>query len=251
MEDSGHFNAGKGSTSAVFYTNDNPRDPLVTHEMDAAIMDGRTLEAGAVGSVSRIRNPIRAARALLGEPRVFMVGPSADSFFQRNFENIELIDPKQYFKKPPPHKETSQLDSSPAYGTVGAVAIDGCNHLAAATSTGGLGLKPSGRIGDSPIIGAGTYANDQSCAVSATGEGEYIIRGSIAMRVAAGMEYGKLSLAKSASFALDYLDKLGGMGGFISIDRKGHTHISSLMYMPVASIDEEGKVIWPSSEPSK
>ena len=235
MENSGILNAGKGSVRTLLNKVD------VTHEMDAAIMDGRNLDAGAVGAITTIKNPIRAARAILDDKeRVFMVGPGAEDYLRLRFSNIEYIDPTKYFEK----KDSVVDTNTECHGTVGAVAIDRLGNLAAATSTGGTDLKPTGRIGDSPLIGAGTYANNNSCAVSATGKGECIIRASLAMRIAAGIEYGNLTLAESADKAMKLFENIGGFGGIIAIDKNAKTHIGAMANMPAASIDETGNIEW-------
>jgi L-asparaginase / beta-aspartyl-peptidase len=229
MEDSPLFNAGKGSV----YTNEG------TIEMDASIMDGKTRAAGAVSQIKTIKNPVTAARAVMEKSEhVFMVGEGAEFFARQN--NIEQVD-TQYFHtqnrleqlKKAREKEEIQLDhdseggsleeSSSKFGTVGAVALDKNGNLAAATSTGGMTNKKFGRIGDSPIIGAGTYANNHTCAVSATGHGEYFIRGVIAYDISAIMDYRKISLqSASKEVIMRKLTEAGGTGGIIGIDNKGN-----------------------------
>ncbi|HSI91115.1 MAG TPA: isoaspartyl peptidase/L-asparaginase [Adhaeribacter sp.] len=233
MEDSPLFNAGKG---AVF-TNEGK------NELDAAIMDGATLKAGAVASVGTIRNPVSAARAVMEKsPHVMMVGRGAEKFAQE--KGLELVAPEYFYTEPrfkqlnkAREAEHPKLDHSSdttgsilpiflegnKFGTVGAVALDKHGNLAAATSTGGMTNKRYGRVGDAPIIGAGTYANNQTCAVSATGHGEYFIRYAVAHDISALMEYKKRSVKKAAEeVVMKKLVKAGGEGGVIALDRKGN-----------------------------
>jgi beta-aspartyl-peptidase (threonine type) len=232
MEDSPLFNAGKG---AVFNHDGQ-------NEMDAAIMDGRTLRAGAVAGVHHVKNPIALARKVMeSSPHVMMVGDGAEVFAKQ--QGIELV-PAEYFrteerweqlqKALEQEKASSGQPSSslwpnrdPAtggnkFGTVGAVALDQSGNLAAGTSTGGMTNKRYGRVGDSPIIGAGTYANPR-CAISATGHGEFFIRYTVAHDICARMEYLKQPLKEAASFVvMDELVKAGGEGGVIAMDAQGH-----------------------------
>jgi beta-aspartyl-peptidase (threonine type) len=229
LEDSPYFNAGKG---AVF-THDG------TNELDASIMDGRTRMAGAVAGVKRIKNPILAARLVMEKsPHVMLVGDGAEAF-AREQGTIEFV-PESYF-----HTELrwQQLQralelertkqgavlkprSGPAqgtyFGTVGAVALDRAGNLAAATSTGGVTNKRFGRVGDSPIIGAGTYASNQSCAISATGAGEYFIRFTVAHDICARVEYRGLDAQAAADEVIhQVLKPVGGEGGVIGLDPSG------------------------------
>jgi beta-aspartyl-peptidase (threonine type) len=236
MEDSPLFNAGKG---AVF-TNAG------TNELDASIMDGKTLKAGAVASVKHIKNPISLARLVMEKSKhVMMVGDGAESFAKE--QGVELV-PASYFyteerwktlqreKAAEAEKSRAPLDKKQEedhaglprheYGTVGAVALDQAGNLAAGTSTGGTSNKKWGRVGDSPIIGAGTYANNRTCGVSATGDGEYFIRSVVAHDLSALMEYKGLSLKEAADVVIDKVDKLGGKGGLITIDKDGHIAMS-------------------------
>ena len=225
LEDDPHFNAGKG---AVFTS-------AGTNELDAAIMDGKTLKAGAVASVKRIKNPIALARLVMEKsPHVLLDCAGAEAFAKEN--GIELVDPKYFFtqerwdalqRAQAAAKEGGSagnkyiISDQDRHGTVGAVALDQNGNLAAATSTGGMTNKRPGRIGDSPVIGAGTYANNATCAVSATGDGEYFIRAAVGHNISALMEYRGLSLAEASSAALDQVAKLGGTGGLIALDHRG------------------------------
>jgi beta-aspartyl-peptidase (threonine type) len=227
LEDDPHFNAGKGSvfTSAG------------THEMDAAIMDGKTLAAGAVASLKHIKNPITLARLVMEKSgHVMMDCEGAEAFAKEN--GIELVDQKYFFTqkrwdalekiKAAEKSRTSGvgkkflITDQDRHGTVGAVALDQSGDLAAATSTGGTTNKRPGRVGDTPVIGAGTYANNATCAVSATGDGEYFIRATVGRDVSALMEYRGMSLKDAAQAALDKVASLGGEGGLIAIDRQGN-----------------------------
>lgn len=215
LEDSPLFNAGKGSV----FTADG------SHELDAAIMDGRSLAAGAVANLKHIRNPISLARAVMEKsPHVMMTGAGAEEFaLQQGFELV----PTSYFdtqEKWELLQEVKAEESKPKVrGTVGAVALDRAGNLAAATSTGGMTNKRFGRVGDSPIIGAGTYANNQTCAVSATGHGEYFIRAVVGHDISSLMAYGKLPLKAAAEeVVMKKLKQMGGEGGIISVDRQGN-----------------------------
>lgn len=215
LEDSPLFNAGKG---AVFTSDGH-------HELDASIMDGATRNSGAVAGVKRIKNPILLARAVMEKsPHVLLAGDGAEAFARdRGFSFVE----NDYFYTEKRYRDWLKVKDAQAkdskFGTVGAVALDCKGHLAAGTSTGGMTNKQFGRIGDSPIIGAGTYAEDGACAVSATGHGEYFIRGVIAFRVAAKMLIGGVSLEAAADSAIYRdLEKLGGTGGIIALDGAGN-----------------------------
>lgn len=223
LEDSPLFNAGRGSV----FTADE------THEMDASIMDGKTTYAGAVALISGIRNPVSLARAVMERSEhVFLAGEGAMRFAQ--LEGFTLESPA-YFYDEFRHrqwleiKDTDhfQLDHSAGkdskFGTVGAVACDAEGNIAAATSTGGMTNKRFGRVGDSPMIGAGNYAHNDTCAVSCTGSGEFFIRGVVAYDVACLMEYRGLSLAEAADQVVqERLLKIGGDGGLIAVDRFGN-----------------------------
>ncbi len=218
MEDSPLFNAGKGAVFAHDGTN----------QMDASIMEGQTLRAGAVGGVTQARNPILAARAVMEQTdHVLLTGKGADQFIQeigldtagteyfftqRRWDTLQKVLKKDKPESNPDHK----------FGTVGAVALDRNGNLAAGTSTGGMTNKKWNRIGDSPIIGAGTYADNRSCAVSCTGHGEYFIRYVIAHELSARMRYLKGDLDATAhSLLKDELFPAGGTGGLIALDKKG------------------------------
>jgi len=229
MEDSTLFNAGKGS--------------VLTHdgnvEMDASIMDGRTLRAGAVAGITMARNPVSAARAVMEKsPHVMLCGRGADDFVRHvNLETAEI----DYFRSDRRWAELREeiaLESREAidgswstalsegsrgkFGTVGAVAVDRDGNIAAATSTGGMTNKRYGRVGDSPVIGAGTYADNSSCAVSATGHGEYFLRYSVAHDVCALVSYKRLTVEEAAQLEIEKLRRAGGEGGIIVIDALGH-----------------------------
>ena len=209
MEDSELFNAGKG---AVF-TNAG------TNELDASIMDGSNLMAGAVAGVKTVKNPISAARKVMEETwHVMLSGGGADKFAQE--QNLEVVDPIYFYTQ----RRWDSLKKTQAkkHGTVGCVALDKHGNLAAGTSTGGLTNKQWGRIGDSPIIGAGTYANNQTCAVSGTGQGEYFIRGNVAYDISAMMEYENTTVGEAARKVIGKLFERGGEGGIIAMDSNGN-----------------------------
>lgn len=252
MEESPLFNAGKG---AVF-TSDGK------NELDAAIMDGETRNAGAVAGVSTIKTPVAAARAVMeNSPHVMMVGRGAEQFAKE--QGLKIVDPSYFYTEKRYQQlqrikdtEKQQLDHSEEqgsllyefpdqkFGTVGAVAVDRNGNLAAATSTGGMTNKRYGRVGDVPVIGAGTYADNSTCAVSATGHGEYFIRSVAAYDIAALMKYKSMSLKDAASEVVDKkLVAFGGDGGVIAIDAKGNIAMpfnTSGMYR--GSIDTSGKM---------
>lgn len=218
LEDDPLFNAGRG---AVFTS-------AGTHEMDAAIMDGRTLKAGAVAGVRRVRNPIDLARAVMQKSPHLMLGSAGAEEFARQLGH-ELVD-KQYFSTEQRWKALERvraaasdaLSDADRHGTVGAVALDRAGNLAAATSTGGNTNKWPGRIGDTPIIGAGTYANNRTCAVSATGDGEFFIRAVAAHDISALIEYRGMNLAEAAQTVIEKIAALGGTGGLIAVDGDGN-----------------------------
>jgi beta-aspartyl-peptidase (threonine type) len=218
LEDNPLFNAGRGAALT--------RDGAA--ELDAAIMEGRQLRAGAVAAVRHVRNPIELARRVMEKSRhVLLVGAGAEELALE--EGLALV-PNAYFRT---EERQAQLDSErsgrpvsdlipSSQGTVGAVALDAAGDLAAATSTGGMTNKRQGRVGDSPIIGAGTYAKNGVCAVSATGHGEYFIRTVAAHHICAAVEYRGLPLREAVRELLrEKLRELGGSGGVIAIDRSG------------------------------
>ncbi|CAN5461026.1 isoaspartyl peptidase/L-asparaginase [soil metagenome] len=265
LEDNPLFNAGKG---AVF-TNAG------TNEMDAAIMDGKTKAAGSVAGVSTIKNPITAARAVMEKSEhVMLTGKGAEQFAAAN--NCTIVDPSYFFTQerwdalqqvkvedsinqqikkrtrimkdsviknlPVAYKESPEYHTS-KFGTVGAVALDKNGNLAAATSTGGMTNKKWGRVGDAPIIGAGTYADNATCAVSCTGWGEYFIRAVVAKTISDQIKYAGLPVAKAAQNSLDEVAKLGGDGGLIALDKTGNYTMSfntEGMYRGVVKAD--GKI---------
>lgn len=223
LEDSPLFNAGKGSV----FTADE------THEMDAAIMDGQNLNAGAVSLITGVKNPISLARDVMEKSgHVFLAGEGAMKFAQSLGYKLEDTN---YFYDELRHQQwlkikdsdSFQLDHSAKndskFGTVGAVACDKFGDIAAATSTGGMTNKKYGRVGDSPMIGAGNYANNKTCAVSCTGSGEFFIRGVVAYDVSALMEYKGLSLKEAAEEVIHCrILEIGGDGGLIAVDKNGN-----------------------------
>jgi beta-aspartyl-peptidase (threonine type) len=249
LEDDPHFNAGRGSVFTSAGTN----------EMDASIMDGKTLKAGAVGSVQHIKNPINLARLVMEKsPHVMLDCTGAEAFAKAN--GIELVDQKYFFtqerwdalqKMKAAEKNRGSgagksflITDQDRHGTVGAVALDQDGNLAAATSTGGTTNKMPGRIGDTPVIGAGTYANNQTCAVSCTGDGEYFIRVAAAHEVSALMQHRGVKLQEAAQTALDTVKQLGGTGGLIAIDKNGEIAMpfnTNGMYR--GHVDPKGKFV--------
>jgi L-asparaginase / beta-aspartyl-peptidase len=217
LEDNPLFNAGLGAVL--------DRDGIAM--LDASVMDGRTQGAGAVTGLRHVRNPIELARLVMEKsPHVMLVGEGAEEFARA--QGVELVS-NEYFRTPVREQQLKRLlrgasekeNDLTAFGTVGAVARDANGHLAAATSTGGMTGKRWGRVGDSPIIGAGTYANDASAAVSATGHGEYFIRSVVAHDICAQVEYLRCPLKTAVDSVLGKMANLGGNGGVISIDRSG------------------------------
>jgi beta-aspartyl-peptidase (threonine type) len=254
LEDDSLFNAGKG---AVF-TNDGK------NELDASIMDGKNLMAGAVAGVTTLRNPISAARAVMEKSEhVMMVGAGAEKFAKQ--AGLEIVDPK-YFRTESRWKgllKARKNDSTKTeldhgnkkssllgiknidekFGTVGCVALDKAGNLAAGTSTGGMTNKKFGRVGDAPIIGAGTYCDNETAGISCTGWGEFFIRTAVAKTVSDLMEYKGLSLNDASKLALDKMAKLGGTGGLIALDKKGNVSMpfnTEGMYRGM--VTEDGKV---------
>ncbi len=224
LENNSLFNAGKGSV----FTNEG------THEMDASIMDGKTLNAGCVSSVRNVKNPILLARKIMDNSDfVYLNGKGAEEFAILNklkFENDDYFYDEhrysQFLKALSSDKvilDHSDENKLKKFGTVGAVALDSKGNLAAATSTGGMTNKKFGRIGDSPVIGAGTYANNSTCAVSCTGNGEFFLRSVTAYDVSALMEYKNMSLEKACHTAVHLkLTSIKGEGGLIAIDRNSN-----------------------------
>jgi L-asparaginase / beta-aspartyl-peptidase len=224
MEDSGLFDAGRGA----YYDREG------VPELDSAIMNGRTLAAGSVASVKHVANPISLARLVMEKtPHVMIVGEGAEEFAKS--QGIELVSPyyfynERYWKlyqemKTKSKTKTAQMPGNErkVYGTVGAVALDKAGDLAAGTSTGGTPYKMTGRVGDSPIIGAGTYANNDSCAISGTGEGEFYIRNTVASDICARVRYLHVSLEQAADdVVMKELVVQKGEGGVIGIDRQGN-----------------------------
>ncbi|MDC7996974.1 isoaspartyl peptidase/L-asparaginase family protein [Gilvibacter sediminis] len=231
MEDSPLFNAGKG---AVFTHEE-------TNELDASVMDGKTLNAGAVAGVTRIKNPIDLAREVMdNSDHVMLAGKGAEIFAETR--GIEMVDPEYFFTQNRynslqriKEQQKTQLDHDDKtafvdpyikdykFGTVGCAALDKNGNLAAGTSTGGMTNKRWNRIGDAPIIGAGTYANNASCAVSSTGWGEYFIRAMVAHDISALMEYKGMSVQDAARTVIhDKVGGLGGDGGIVAIDKDGN-----------------------------
>jgi L-asparaginase / beta-aspartyl-peptidase len=217
LEDDPHFNAGRGS---VFTAEGRI-------ECDAAIMAGAELRAGAVAGVRSTRNPILLARAVMERSRhVFLAGMGADQFGRAH--GIEAAEP-DWFATPERRRQLDEIlaqpdmpfDSAMKYGTVGAVAVDGAGHVAAATSTGGLTGKKWGRVGDSPLIGAGTYADDRAAAVSCTGAGEYFIRLGVAHEICARVRLADWSIEDAADTLIDELGDIGGKGGVIVVSPDG------------------------------
>jgi len=216
LEDNPLFNAGRGSVFTYEGRN----------EMDASIMNGVDLSAGAVGGVVHVKNPIHLARAVMEKSaHVMLVGKGAEEF--ANLNGIELVDSSYFFtqRRWDSHikaLEEEKISANEKHGTVGAVALDKHGNLAAATSTGGMTNKRWNRIGDTPMIGAGIYANNQTCAISSTGHGEYFIRWAVAHDVSAMMEYKGVSLKEAASHVvMEKLAAVGGEGGVIGVDKKG------------------------------
>lgn len=233
MEDSPLFNAGKG---AVFTADGR-------NELDASIMEGKGLNAGAVAGLQRIKNPISLARKVMEKsPHVMMIGDGAEKFAKE--QGIEFVSPKYFWTKhrwdilqeiikeeKAKSKSVSEFrnpaDRNEIYGTVGAVALDASGNLAAGTSTGGMTYKKYGRVGDAPILGAGTYADNRTCGVSATGWGEYFIRLSVARDISALMEYKGVSVQEAVDTVIQKkLQDLGGDGGVVALDKNGNVGIS-------------------------
>ncbi len=220
LEDSPLFNAGKG---AVFNADG-------MNELDASIMDGKTLNAGAVANVKRIKNPISAARKVMEQsPHVMLISDGAEKFAKE--QGIALVNPEYFFtdsrweslQKAKDREKQKLEDETKKNGTVGCVALDVEGNIAAGTSTGGMTNKKYGRVGDSPIIGAGTYADNNSCGVSATGHGEFFIRNVVAFDIAARMKYKGESAEVAANDVVNNkLKAIGASGGVIVLDKNGN-----------------------------
>ena len=266
LEDSPLFNAGKG---AVF-TNEGK------NELDAAIMEGKTLMAGAVAGVTTVKNPIKAAIAVMEKsPHAMMTGAGADKFAKE--KGLEIVDPSYFYTEArykalleAKEEEKIELDHTEKvkaapksgyidlqenliftegkkFGTVGCVALDKSGNLAAGTSTGGMTNKRYGRVGDAPIIGAGTYANNATCAISATGHGEFFIRSVVGHDISALMEYKGLTVSQAADeVVMKKLVKMGGEGGVIAIDKGGNIAMpfnSEGMYRGYMKADGKSEVL--------
>lgn len=226
LENSPLFNAGRGSVFSE--TGEN--------EMDASVMNGKDLSAGAVAGVRTIKNPILAARKVMEESKhVLLVRDGAEKFAKEH--SVEIVDPSYFFTQ----KRWDGLMKAQKHGTVGAVALDKSGNLAAATSTGGMTNKMTGRVGDTPIIGAGNYASNKTCAVSGTGHGEYFIRYAVGHDISALMEYKGLSLEEAANEVIfNKLLPAGGAGGVIAVDKDGNytmTFNTSGMFRGVVTAD--------------
>ncbi len=240
LEDSPLFNAGKG---AVF----NSRGQ---NELDASIMDGATLNAGAVAGVRHIRNPINLARLVMEQSRhLMLIGEGAEEFaWQHGVAHV----PNEYFYTERRWRQLQEIrggeragvGAAPVFGTVGCVVLDSHGHLAAGTSTGGLTNKRFGRVGDTPIIGAGTYANNATLAMSATGTGEFFMRAVAGHDLSALMEYKGLTVGAAADLlVMTKLTALGGDGGIIAVDRNGNiAMVFNTQGMYRGAIDTEGRL---------
>ncbi len=239
LEDSPLFNAGKGS--CLTYEG--------RIELDASIMDGRTRQAGAVAGVTTLRNPISAARAVMERSsHVLLIGSGAEEFAREH--GVEIVEPAYFWTQRQAERweasrQSRASQNSEKLGTVGAVALDSHGDLAAATSTGGMMNKRYGRVGDSPIIGAGTYANNATCAVSATGHGEHFICNVVAYDISALMEYKGLSVQEAAEeVVMRKLVARQGTGGVIAVDTNGHIAMPfNTMGMYRGSIGADGRAI--------
>lgn len=244
LEDNPLFNAGKGSV----FTSDGK------NEMDASIMDGHLMKAGAVACVRNVRNPISLARMVMEKTEhVILTGEGAMHFAKEMNVQMEaddyFFDQYRYEQLKLAQRNNQTMmdhheDREKKFGTVGAVACDALGNLAAATSTGGMTNKKYGRVGDSPIIGAGTYANNMTCAVSCTGHGEFFIRNLVAYDISCLMEYKGMSLREACNFVVnEKLVKIGGSGGLVAVDRNGSIEMpfnSEGMYR--ACRDKEGNL---------
>lgn len=252
MENSPLFNAGKG---AVFTHNE-------TNEMDASIMTGNNLNAGAVAGVSNVKNPISAARKVMTNSNHVLLSGNGASIFAKE-QGLEIVDPSYFFTEKRfkslqkiKEKEKTELDhdtksafydpeiKDSKFGTVGCVALDKNGNITAGTSTGGMTNKRWNRIGDSPIIGAGTYANNKTCGVSSTGWGEYFIRAQVAYDISAQMEYKNKTLKEATNDVIqNKLTKLGGTGGVVALDKNGNMSFEfNTAGMYRASMNDKGEL---------
>lgn len=254
MENCSLFNSGKG---AVF-THDG------TNELDASIMNGADQKAGAVGGVKTIKNPIKAARLVMEQsPHVMLTREGAEQFAAE--KGLDIVDNKYFFTQGNYYRLQSILEKEKnkkigaawtnpdwKYGTVGCAALDKNGNLAAGTSTGGMTNKRWMRIGDSPIIGAGTYADNETCAISSTGHGEYFIRYAVAYDIAARMKYAKQSFQEAADHVInEYLVEKGGSGGIIGVDKFGNVAMpfnTPGMFRGYAKPDERVVLMFPDEE---
>lgn len=254
MEKSPLFNAGKG---AVF-TNAG------TNELDASFMDGKTLNAGAIAGVKDVKSPIEAARMVMTDSEHVMLSGEGASTFAKE-KGLEIVDPSYFFTERRfksleriRDREKTELDhddkkamfydndiKNAKYGTVGCVALDKDGNISAGTSTGGMTNKRWGRIGDAPIIGSGTYANNKTCGVSSTGWGEYFIRIQVAYDISAQMEYSNKSLKQATTDVIqNKLTKLGGTGGVVALDKNGNMSFEfNTAGMYRASMDDKGNLV--------
>ena len=254
MEESPLFNAGKG---AVFTHEE-------TNELDASFMDGKTLNAGAVAGVTNVKSPIElAVKVMTDSDHVMLSGKGASVFAKE--KGLEIVDPSYFFTERRfkslqriKERAKTQLDhddkkaafydadiKNSKFGTVGCVALDKNGNIAAGTSTGGMTNKRWGRIGDAPIIGSGTYANNKTCGVSSTGWGEYFIRSQVAYDISAQMEYQQKTLKEATTDVIQHkLTKLGGTGGVVALDKNGNMAFEfNTAGMYRASMDEEGNLV--------
>lgn len=241
LEDAPEFNAGRGAV----LTFDG------TVELDASIMDGSNLAAGAVAGITGVRHPIEAARRVMDDsPHVMLVGAGAEAFARS--KGLEFMDPdwfitefrREQLRAIQARQQTATQLSEDWFSTVGAVAVDRAGNVAAATSTGGMSNKRWGRVGDSPIIGAGTYADNRACAVSATGHGEYFIRHAVAHEICARVRLTGVSLAEAADAVVNQvLVEAGGAGGVIALDTDGNISMPfNTPGMYRAAIDAQGRL---------
>lgn len=244
LEDARFFNAGRGSV----FTHEG------RNEMDAALMQGQDLAAGAVAGVTNIKNPIAAARLVLENSRhVLLTGQGAEEF--AFLQGLEQADPEYFYeqrrwdellaaRQQDEQQEQDPVGGSKKFGTVGAVCLDQHGNLAAGSSTGGTTNKKYGRIGDSPIVGAGVYADNAVCAVSCTGEGEYFLRRVAAHRIAALMQFQGLNLAQAASLVLEDIQNMGGLGGLIAVDISGHVVLPFITQGMYRGLLRQGQRPW-------